>query len=161
MIGILVRSAIAVAFVLMALPPGTAATEDGHVWTGRSNGSHVSLAYGPLDHSKQPVFLLSCFNGMSVAVLDVFGAIEGTRRGQALTIELSAGSSQSLEGEASVDDKTGSMFAEASDIELKPVLEVLRSPGPLTVKTGPTSRTLSDKGRAAAVDKFSQACELV
>jgi hypothetical protein len=131
------------------------------VWAGTSNGSHISLAYGPPDQSKQPIFLLSCFNGMSVAVLDVFGAIEGTRPGQALTIELSAGSSQSLEGEASVDDKTGSMFAEASDIALKPVLEVLKSPGPLTVKTGLTSRTLSDKGRAEAVDKFSQACELV
>jgi hypothetical protein len=156
-----VRSAIAVAFGLAALLPAVSgATEEAHVWSGTSNGSHISLAYGPTDRSKAPVFLLSCFNGMSVAVLDVFGAIQGTRPGQALTIELSAGSSKSLEGEASVDDKTGSMFAEASDIELKPVLEVLKSPGPLTVKTGMTSRTLPDKGRAEAVDKFSQACEL-
>jgi hypothetical protein len=155
-------SALAVVLVLAALPVASAATgEDGHMWTGKSNGSHVSLAYGPTDQSQQPVFLLSCFNGMNVAVLDVFGAIEGTRPGQALTIELSAGSTKSLEGEASLDDQTGSMFAEASDIDLKPVLDVLKSPGPLTVKTGPTSRTLSDKGRAEAVGKFTEACELV
>jgi hypothetical protein len=156
-----VRLALVTAFLLaMPAPASLARTEEGNVWTGVSNGSHISLAYGPFDRSKIPIFLLSCFNGMSVAVLDVFGAIEGTRPGQALTIELSAGTSQSLEGEASVDETSGAMFAEASDIELKPVLDVLKSPGPLTVKTGATSRTLSDKGRAEAVDKFSDACEL-
>ena len=98
---------------------------------------------------------------MEIAVLDIFGAIEGTAPGQKLTVELSAGGAQlSLEGEASADDKTGSMFAEASDIAVKPVLAVLRAPGPLTIKMASTTTTLSDAGRADAVEAFGKACQL-
>jgi hypothetical protein len=52
------------------------------------------------------------------------------------------------------------MFAEANEVKVKPVLEVLRTPGPLTVNLGLTNKTLSHQGRADAVDKFNQACEL-
>jgi len=151
------------ALLLIAALPAQSSTPPGEslVWTGKASGGHVALTYGPLDPAKQPVFLLSCFNGMDVAVLEVFGAIEGKRPGQQLTIELSAGGAQSpLDGEASIDEKTGSMFAEASDIVLAPVLDVLRSPGPLTIKTGFTTRTLSDAGRAEAVAQFSKDCEM-
>ena len=51
-------------------------------------------------------------------------------------------------------------FAEASDIAVKPVLEVLRQAGPLTVTTGKASASLSDKGRAQAVERFTQDCAL-
>lgn len=135
--------------------------EETFAWTEKASEGFISLSYGSLDASQQPVFQLSCFNEMEIAVLNVFGAIEGVRPGQKLTIELAAGSAKaSLEGEASLDDKTGAIFAEASDIEVKPVLDVLRSPGPLTVKTAETSRTLSDVGRADAVEKFSKDCTL-
>jgi hypothetical protein len=156
------RLLLAALLLIGALPAQSSTPPDESlVWTEKASGSHVALTYGPLDSAKQPVFLLSCFNGMDVAVLEVFGAIEGKRPGQKLTIELSAGSAQSpLDGEASVDEKTGAMFAEASDIALAPVLDVLRSPGPLTIKTGFTSRTLSDAGRAEAVAKFSKDCEM-
>jgi hypothetical protein len=52
------------------------------------------------------------------------------------------------------------MFAEANEVKVKPVLEALRASGPLTVNLGLTSKTLSDQGRADAVEKFDQACEL-
>jgi hypothetical protein len=153
---------LAACLLLGALAPGSLArTEESLVWTGTTNGSLIALTYGPLDPSKPPVFLLTCFNEMDVAVLEVFGLIEGTRPGQELTIELSAGSSQSpLKGEVSLDEKTGAMFAEASDIRIEPVLAVLKAPGPLTVKTADTTRTLSDAGRADAVEKFSKDCQV-
>ena len=60
----------------------------------------------------------------------------------------------------SLDDATGTMFAEANELKVKPVLDVLRASGPLTVNLGLTNKSLPDQGRADAVEKFSQACEL-
>jgi hypothetical protein len=93
-------------------------------------------------------------------VLNIFSTIEATRPGEKLTIQLSAGGSHAIEGEAGIDAKAGSMFAEASDIEVRPVLAVLKSPGPLTVKMAATSLTLTDTGRAEAAERFSKNCTL-
>jgi hypothetical protein len=155
-------SLLTAGLLLGALAPGSSArTEESNVWTGTTNGSLIALTYGPLDTTQTPLFLLTCFNEMDVAVLEVFGSIEGMRPGQELTIDLSTGTSQSpLKGEASIDEKTGAMFAEASDIKLEPVLDVLKSPGPLVIKTAATTRTLSDAGRADAVETFSKDCQL-
>jgi hypothetical protein len=51
-----------------------------------------------------------------------------------------------LKSEVSVDDATNSMFPEANDLKVKPVVEVLRASGPLTVNLGLTDKTLSDQG---------------
>jgi hypothetical protein len=135
--------------------------EETLVWTANSNGGLIALTYGSLDSSKPPVLLLSCFNEMDVAVLEIFGTIEGTRPGQKLTIDLSAGSAQSsIEGTTEIDDQSGAMFAEASNVEVVPVLGVLKSPGPLTVKTASTTRTLPEVGRAEAAEKFSKDCQV-
>ena len=143
------------------LPGSFARSEETLVWTANSTGGLIALTYGSLDSTKPPVFLLSCFNEMDVAVLEIFGTIEGTRPGQPLTIEISAGSSQSpIKGEAAIDDKTGVMFAEASGVEIAPLLAVLKSPGPLSIKTALTTRTLPEVGRAEAVEKFSKDCQV-
>jgi hypothetical protein len=97
---------------------------------------------------------------MGVAALDIFGAIQGARPGEKLTIEFSAGSSLALEGEAALDEETGAMYAEASGIEVKPLLAVLEAPGPVEITMAATKLTLSDKGRADAVEKFGKDCEL-
>jgi hypothetical protein len=154
------RLIFAASLFLGALPASAVDAQGTPVWTEKMSEGFVSLSYGSLG-SEQPILQLSCFNEMEIAVLNIFGAIEGTRPGQKLSIELSAGSAKAaLEGEASLDDKTGATFAEASGIEIKPVLEVLKAPGPVTVKTGATSKTLSDAGRAEAVEKFSKDCKL-
>jgi hypothetical protein len=162
MMRIPVRLLIAATFLVGALPQGSLArTEESLVWTEKSSEGLVSLTYGPLDPAKTPLFLLTCFNSMEVAVLEIFGVIEGTRPGQPLIIGLSAGSTElPLKGEVSLDDATGTMFAEANELKVKPVLDVLRASGPLTVNLGLTNKTLSDQGRADAVEKFSQSCEL-
>ncbi len=153
---------LALAFTTAAMPlAGLARTEEELIWTERSSDNLTSLNYGSLDPVKNPLFMLSCFNGMSIAVLDVHHEIAGTKPGEPLTIELSAGAAQSpVKGEAALDEANGTTFAEASDVQVKPLLAVLRAEGPLTVKMGETSATLSDKGRAQAVAQFSKDCEL-
>jgi hypothetical protein len=130
------------------------------VWTDKASEGFVSLTYGPLDASQQPKFLLSCFNEMGIAVLEIFGVIQGTRPGEKLIIEFSGGTSLSLEGAVELDAKGGGMFAEASDIEVKPLLELLKSPGPVTVKLAATSLSMADTGRAEAVERFGKNCKL-
>jgi hypothetical protein len=133
--------------------------EDTQVWLSKSNGSLVTLAFGPVDPTKAPLFLLSCFNGMDVAVLDIHQDIAGAKPDQKLAIELSAGSATaSLDGETA--DASGEVFGEASDIKVKPVLAVLREKGPVTVKIGGITLTLAEQGRAEAVEQFASACQL-
>lgn len=153
---------LAAGLLMGALASGESARgEDSLVWIANTNGGLITLTFGSLDTSKPPVLLLSCFNEMDVAVLEIFGAIDGARPGEELSIDLSAGSSQaSIKGAASLDDTTGAMFAEASGIEIAPVLGVLKSRGPLTVKTAATTRTLPEPGRADAVAKFSEDCQV-
>ena len=101
------------------LPLSFAHAEETLVWTTNTNGDLISLTYGSLDTSKPPVLLLSCFNEMDVAVLEIFGTIEGTRPGQKISIDFAAGSTQSsIDGAVELDDKTGLMFAEASEVKL-------------------------------------------
>lgn len=143
------------------LPWSLARSEETLVWTANANGDLISLTYGSLDTSKPPVLLLSCFNEMDVAVLEIFGTIEGTRPGQKISIDFAAGSTQSsIDGAVELDDKTGLMFAEASEVKLADVLSVLKSAGPLTVKTAATTRTLPEVGRAEAAEKFSKDCQV-
>ncbi|MGC2408676.1 MAG: hypothetical protein WA441_01325 [Methyloceanibacter sp.] len=149
--------------LLVAAPPvaSFASTEDALIWTGRSSGGLTALAYGPLDPAASPLFLLSCFSGMGIVVLDVHKEVTGVAPGQPLTIELSSAKAQApVEGEVARDEANGATFGEASDIDVKPVLEVLRDPGPLMLKMGETSATLSDQGRAEAVSQFSQDCKI-
>jgi hypothetical protein len=156
------RLSVAACLVAEAMLSGAQSrAQESLVWTEKASEGFISLSYGSLDASQQPIFQLSCFNEMEIAVLNVFGAIEGARPGQKLTIELSTGNATaSLEGEASLDEKSGAVFAEASDIEVKPLLDVLKAPGPLTVKAADTTQTLSDTGRANAAETFSKDCKL-
>ncbi len=149
-----------VAALLTALPRGALA-EDTSVWLEKSSEGLVSLAYGPVDPAETPLFLLSCFNAMGIAVLDVHKEIEGAKPSAPLVIDLSADATKaSIEGEAAHDDASGVTFGEASDIAVKPILEVLRAAGTLTITMGTTSATLSEQGREQAVAKFSQDCQL-
>jgi hypothetical protein len=135
-------------------------TEEGMVWTEHSSDNLTALTYGSLDPQQNPLFMLSCFNAMNVAVLDVHQDTGG-KPGEPLDIELSAADARApLKGETALNETSGKTFAEASDIKVKPVLAVLKAEGPLTVKLGETSATLSDAGRGVSVAQFSKDCEL-
>lgn len=149
------------AWLLTAVPGGPARAEETLIWTGKASDGFVSLSYGPLDPGKAPLFLLSCFDAMGIAVLDVRQDVEGAKQGDPLSIVLSAGGAKAeLKGEAMRDEAAGTAFAEASDIAVKPVLEVLRQAGPATVSMGKTSASLSDNGRIQAVERFTKDCPL-
>jgi len=140
---------------------GLAKAEETLIWTGSASDGFVSLTYGPLDPAKTPVFLLSCFDAMGIAVLNVRQDVEDAKQGEPLTIALSAGGKTAeVKGEVAHDKSSGIVFAEASDIAVKPLLEVLRQEGPIAVSAGKTDASLSDRGRAQAVKLFSDACPL-
>jgi hypothetical protein len=156
------RPALAVAAFVAILPLASVGSpEEATMWTETSNGSLTTLSYGPLDPAKSPLFALSCFSDMSIVVLDVHKEIPGSKPGDPLTIELSSVKAQSpVKGEVGKNETTGTTFGEASDVNVKPMLEVLRDPGPLTIKMGEASATLSDQGRAESVTKFIENCKL-
>lgn len=154
---------IATCALFAAAPPPAsfASAAEVLIWVEQSNGGLTTLAYGPLDPAKSPLFLLSCFSGMGIVVLDVHIEVVGVAPGKPLTIELSSTKAQApVEGEVAQDETSGTTFGEASDINVKPLLEVLRDPGSLTLKMGETTATLSDQGRAEAVSQFSQNCSI-
>src|SRR5262245_16087379 len=148
------------AWLLAAAQVSSARAEDNLIWTDKASEGLISLSYAPLDPAKPPLFLLSCFDAMGIAVLDLRQEIAGVKPGDGLTVALSAGDAKAeVKGEAAKDD-AGTTFAEASDIAVKPVLEVLRQAGPVTVTAGSASASLSDRGRAQAVERFSKDCPL-
>ena len=58
------------------------------------------------------------------------------------------------------DPVSGDIFSEASEIEMKSILDLLRGDSPVTVKVGGTSTEMSDHDRIDAVGKFTKDCEL-
>ena len=68
------------ACLFTAAPEGFARAEESLIWTEKASEGFVSMTYGPLDPAKMPVFLLSCFDAMGIAVLDVRQEIEGQAR---------------------------------------------------------------------------------
>ncbi len=149
------------AWLLAAALGGPAHAEETLIWTAKTSDGFVSLSYGPLDPAKAPLFLLSCFDAMGIAVLDVRQEVAGAKQGDPLAIVLSAGAAKAeIKGETMRDEAAGTAFAEASDIAVKPVLEVLRQAGPVTITSGAANASLSDSGRMQAVDQFSKDCPL-
>jgi hypothetical protein len=149
------------AFALAAALASPVWSDEAMIWAERSSGTSTSLVYASIDTAKGPLFMLSCFNGMSIAVLDVHREVAGAKPGAPLTIEISSAKASSpVEGEVALNDATGKTFGEASDIAVKPVLAVLRDPGPVTVKMGDTTAMLSEQGRDEAVTAFSKNCEV-
>jgi len=156
------RLVLTIVAMLAALAFASAGkSEQASMWTEKEDGGLTMLAYGPLDPAQNPLFVLSCFSGMNIVVLDVHKEIPDAKPGDPLTIELSSTTAQSpIKGEVGQNETTGKTFGEASDVNVKPVLEVLRDPGPLTIKMGAASATMSEQGRAESVSKFVENCKL-
>jgi len=149
------------ATLLAAALPRASLAEETSVWNAKTNGSFVTLTFGPISADKAPLFMLSCFNGMGIAVLDVRPELSDTKPGTPLTIELAAGDQTAkVEGEATRDEESGAAFAESSDAKVKPIIDVLRAAGPMTLKVGTASTELPDTGRADAIDRFAEDCTL-
>ncbi len=147
--------------LLVAALASLARAEDILLWTAREDGGLVSLSYGSFDPGKIPIFMVTCFNGMNIAVLNLHEELSGTEPGQKITIDIAAEAAQTpVQGEAASNERNGPLFAEASGVAIAPLLNVLKEPGPVTVSVGDTRVTLSDTGRPEAVATFSKACQV-
>ncbi|MFD0988449.1 hypothetical protein [Methyloligella solikamskensis] len=146
---------------VMAIPlAASARTQENAVWSAQSAGDMSALRYGAFD-ADLPLLLLSCFNELEVAVLDIYDDVGDVKPGDPLAIELAAGSiAAPLKGEAAKEVESADIYAEVSDFPIKPVMNVLRAEGPLTVKIGDTTRTYEGIGREEALKTFAETCEL-
>jgi hypothetical protein len=150
-----------VAVLAFAALANAAFAQDQALWSSSNGGDMSSIRYGSLSTTELPPFMLSCFNSMGIAVLDLHDNFGKIPVGQTLPVELSAGSAKvTLTGTVSRDASTGKVYAEVSDLKIKPVLQVLQSEGPITLKEGDASATLSDAGRATALKDFQDHCEI-
>ena len=156
----LLRVLLAAGLLAAALPKAPLAQESS-VWTAKLNGDFVTLTYGSLNPDKNPLLMIACFNSMGIAVLNVHTDLPEMKLGTPLTIEFASdGMTAPVAAEVGRDEPGDPIYGEATDIALKPILDVLRSDKPVTVKVGTASADLAIHGRAAAVEQFTKDCSL-
>jgi len=149
-----------VAAFLAGMAPGAFA-QGTNVWNAKTSGSFVTLRYGPIDEREKPVFLLSCLNGVNIAVLSIYMDFPERQPGDAITVKLTAGDqSTTVAGETAQEDGTGVIYGEAGDIAVKPILKVLSEKGTVSMTSGEIGQYLSEEGRAAAAAQFAKDCKL-
>jgi hypothetical protein len=154
-------SAFLAAALLAGLQPGPARAQGTNVWQAKTSGSFVTLRYGPLNEREKPLFLLSCLNGVSIAVLSVYMDFPETQSGDPITVKLTAGGqSTSVAGESAEEDGTGVIYFEAGDIAVKPIVKVLKEKGPVSMTSDAIGNDLAEAGRAEAIAEFSKDCKL-
>lgn len=150
---------LAIVLSASGLPASPAQAVD--IWRVKTSGSFVTLRYGSLDEQEKPVFLLSCLNGIGIAVLSVYMDFPERETGEALTIEFSAGGKTApVAAETAAEDGTGIIYGEAGDIAVTPILKVLEQKGPVTIKSGANAAEMSAQGRAETVAEFAKDCSL-
>ena len=131
------------------------------LWQAQVSGSFVTLRYGEVNQREKPVFLLSCLNGVNIAVLSVYTDFPERQPGDPITVKLTAGDqSTSVAGESAQEDGTGIIYFEAGDIAVKPILKILREKGPVSMTSGAIGNDLSEARRAEAVEQFAKDCKL-
>jgi len=151
------------ACLAMAAPltAGAAEPEPGFAWMANIFEDNASLVYGSTETGEDYLFALLCDNRKKKAELTVYEDIEGAKVGQTVAIEISAGATKLvLKGKTETDQMSGFIFGVAKAIAVKPVLAVLKTPGPAIVKMGKVTANLPDQGRAAAVAQFAKVCKL-
>jgi hypothetical protein len=148
---------------LLACVPAAASaeTDPGYVWMGGSGDGNFSLTYGSPETAEDELFWIVCRNGENKTELVVYVDMKDVKLGQTVAIELSAGNAKAIvKGAVATDEMSGFLFAKAEQFPIKPVIELLASTGPVTVKTGAIVTKLPDKGRRPELAKFTKGCKL-
>jgi hypothetical protein len=156
---LLLAATLALAIPLAAV---AAESETGYVWTGgETEKGFATLVYGSPETAEDLLFWIHCDMKKQTTEMTVYVDNPGTKVGDAVTIELSAGAAKlPVKGKIATDEMSGFLFAEARNFKVKPVIELLKPKGPASVKTGNVVTALPDEGRAAAVSEFAKACKL-
>ncbi len=161
------RIGLGAAFCLVAafpVPEADAAEPgaiEGYEWMGGVNKGNASFIYGSPETAEDVEFWLTCEPKTTETELTVYVDITGTKVGQAMPIEISVGSAKTtVKGKITTDEMTGFYFAEAKGLKVKPVVEVFKGKGTVTIKTGKLTTLLPEKGRAEALAEFAKGCTL-
>lgn len=154
-------SLLLAAGLVIASGPEAVWAQTSALWRASVSGGFATLSYGPLDPEDRQVFLLSCLDGVNIAVLSVHMDFPESETGMPVTIDLSSGGKTApVAGETAREEASGAIYVEAGDIAVKPILDVLRESGPVTVKVGDVAAELSERGRAETVAQFAKNCTL-
>ncbi len=161
------RIGLGAAFCLVAafpVPEADAAEPgavEGYEWMGGVNKGSASFIYGSPETAEDVEFWLTCEPKTKKTELTVYVDIKGTKVGQAMPIEIGVGSAKTtVKGKIATDEMTGFYFAEAKGLRVKPVVEVFKGKGTVTIKTGKLTTLLPEKGRAEALAEFAKGCTL-
>jgi hypothetical protein len=156
----------AVCLIAAAFPAANAAAKepgaiDGYAWMGGVRAGTASFVYGSTESAEDLAFWLTCSPATKKTELTVYVDIAGTKVGQAMPIEIAAGSAKTVvKGKIATDEMTGFHFAEAKGLKVKPVVEVFKGKGAATIRTGTLTTLLPETGRAAALAEFARGCAL-
>jgi hypothetical protein len=146
------------AFCLMSATSAMAApTADERTWSLGGDERDPYLTFGNPEMGETTVLLI-CNNRKKIAELSVNDASKGAKAGQAVKIELAAGTNK-----ASFSGKTvrsAGVYGYARKIDFQTVAAMFRAPGTITVTMGENRYMLHDKGRAKAVGALINVCKL-
>lgn len=148
--------------LLVAALASLARAEEILLWTAREDGGLVSLSYSSFDRGTIPIFNLSYFNGMNIAVLNLHEELSGTEPGQKITIDIAAEAGRTpVQGEAAPQRagqpplRRGERHRHSARAE-----RAEDAWAGYTVSVSDTRVTLPDTGRSEAVAQFSKDCQV-
>lgn len=153
--------AIGLTFSVAAAAIAAPQAYPGYQWMSGSGDGNASLVFGSPETAEDWLFALDCRGKEKATKATFYVDIQGTEIGQAVSIELSAGSAKlSLDGKVATDEMSGFHFAEAKGFKIKPVIALLKEKGGVKVKSGNVVEVLAEKGRAAELSAFAKVCKL-
>jgi hypothetical protein len=126
-------------------------------WRTTGDNNVAALVFGSVD-AMDTTFALICDNAQKTAEVTVHEANKRARRGQPVTIELSAAETNMvLKGTIATDN---GVYGYAKRIDYKSILGLLRGDQPITVRMNGNTHILPEKGRAGELQQFTRICKL-
>jgi hypothetical protein len=150
-------SALAILGVLLGLGPASAQNEKNWHWRVLGDDVLPYLIYEAAAGQTHR-FALICDNRRREAEVTVPETGKQARRGQPVTIELTAGG-QLVTVKGSIKTDNG-VYGHVTKAPYKALVALLRQSGPVTVKMTGTTHALGDRDRVKQLDEFTSVCKL-
>jgi hypothetical protein len=141
------------------LSSGSASAANEKTWRWRVLGDDVApyLIYeAAADQNHR--FALTCDNQRRQAEVSVPETDKRARRGQPVTVELTA-SGQVMKMKGSIKTDNG-VYGHVAKAPYKALVTLLRQPGPVAVKMAGNIYTLGERDRVKQLDQFISICKL-
>jgi hypothetical protein len=144
---------------VLAVWPANGASQPRWHWATGGDDAAPYLVYETTDPwpLTQNRFILLCDNAKRRADVSV-AADKRARRGAPLTIRFFAGDGKvAFSGKISTDN---GVYGYARGVPFRPLVRLLGSPGPVTLKINQNAYVLPEQGRAAQLKIFAGSCKL-